>query len=69
MNHSYKQLLAGRGFQCFLWTQFLGALNDNVFKMITSVTAVSWAASKSSSSCPTIRRYSDLPMRAPRVGS
>lgn len=47
MNHSYKQLLSDRGFQSFLWTQFLGALNDNVFKMITSVTAVSWAASKS----------------------
>src|SRR5213594_3471869 len=37
---SYRDLLNSRGFQCFLWTQFLGALNDNVFKILVSMLAV-----------------------------
>src|SRR5215469_6663909 len=36
----YRSLLASGGFQGFLWTQFLGAFNDNVYKMIVSVGAV-----------------------------
>lgn len=45
MNHSsYGSLLRDRGFQSFLWTQFLGAFNDNVFKMIVSVAAVAYTA-------------------------
>ena len=45
MNHSsYGTLLRDRGFQSFLWTQFLGAFNDNVFKMIVSVAAVAYTA-------------------------
>ena len=41
MTHSsYATLLKDRGFQSFLWTQFLGAFNDHVFKMIVSVAAV-----------------------------
>ena len=41
MTHSsYATLLRDRGFQSFLWTQFLGAFNDNVFKMIVSVAAL-----------------------------
>ena len=40
----YGQLLKDGGFEAFLWTQFLGAFNDNVFKMIVSVFAVSVAA-------------------------
>src|SRR5215212_8663876 len=45
MQHSnYSTLLRDRGFQSFLWTQFLGAFNDNVFKMIVSVAAVSYTA-------------------------
>lgn len=42
IHSSYGALLANRGFQSFLWTQFLGAFNDNVFKMIVSVAAVSY---------------------------
>ncbi|MBY0503834.1 MAG: MFS transporter [Bryobacteraceae bacterium] len=43
MTHSsYGTLLRDRGFQSFLWTQFLGAFNDNVFKMIVSVAAVAY---------------------------
>ena len=34
---SYAALFRNRGFQAFLWTQFLGAFNDNVYKMIVSV--------------------------------
>jgi len=45
MTHSsYATLLRDRGFQSFLWTQFLGAFNDNVFKMIVSVAAVAYTA-------------------------
>jgi acyl-[acyl-carrier-protein]-phospholipid O-acyltransferase/long-chain-fatty-acid--[acyl-carrier-protein] ligase len=37
---SYGELLAEWPFQAFLWTQFLGALNDNIYKMIVSVIAI-----------------------------
>lgn len=39
-------LLQDRGFQAFLWTQFLGAFNDNVYKMIVSVGAVELVADR-----------------------
>jgi acyl-[acyl-carrier-protein]-phospholipid O-acyltransferase/long-chain-fatty-acid--[acyl-carrier-protein] ligase len=42
---NYRETLRDRGFRAFLWTQFLGALNDNVFKMIVSLTAADLAAS------------------------
>ena len=41
---SYSDLLKSGGFQAFLWTQFLGAFNDNVYKIIVSVMAVEIAA-------------------------
>ena len=40
----YGRLLANTHFQAFLWTQFLGAFNDNVYKMIVSIMAVRIAA-------------------------
>src|SRR5580698_7488446 len=40
-----KQLLKNSGFQSFLATQFLGALNDNLYKTIVSLRAVQVAAS------------------------
>lgn len=36
----YKNLLRSAGFQSFLWTQFLGAFNDNVYKIALSMFAV-----------------------------
>src|SRR5665213_931382 len=39
----YRALLKDGGFEAFLWTQLLGAFNDNVFKMIVSVFAVNRA--------------------------
>src|SRR5580698_8932090 len=42
----YGALLRNRGLQAFLWTQFLGAFNDNVYKMIVSVGAVELAADR-----------------------
>ena len=42
---SFKDLLQNAGFQSFLWTQFLGAFNDNLYKMIVSMRAVHVAAS------------------------
>ncbi len=41
---SYGDLLKNKGFQAFLWTQFLGAFNDNVYKIVVSVMAVEIAA-------------------------
>ena len=41
MAHSgFKDLLKNGGFQSFLWTQFLGAFNDNLYKMIVSMRAM-----------------------------
>ena len=40
-----KQLLRNSGFRAFLSTQFLGALNDNLYKTIVSLRAVQVAAS------------------------
>lgn len=40
---TYKNLLKSFGFQSFLWTQFLGAFNDNVFKIVLSMIAVNLA--------------------------
>ncbi len=45
----YRELLRSGGFQCFLWTQFLGALNDNLYKIIVSMLAVDLAVSTGSS--------------------
>src|ERR1700689_4764734 len=40
-----RGLLKNSGFRAFLWTQFLGALNDNLYKTIVSLRAVQVAAS------------------------
>ncbi len=45
----FKDLLRKPGFQAFLWTQFLGALNDNLYKMIVSMRAVHVAANTDAS--------------------
>src|SRR6266705_2338944 len=42
--HSYHDTLKHRGFQPFLWTQFLGAFNDNLFKIVVSMLAVHMVA-------------------------
>ena len=42
----YAALLLDGSFESFLWTQFLGAFNDNVYKMIVSVGAVQLAANE-----------------------
>src|SRR5262245_50726195 len=46
----FTQLVNNRGFRAFLWTQFLGAFNDNIYKMIVSLRAVHVAAGTSASS-------------------
>jgi acyl-[acyl-carrier-protein]-phospholipid O-acyltransferase/long-chain-fatty-acid--[acyl-carrier-protein] ligase len=38
--HGYRDTLKHRGLQPFLWTQFLGAFNDNLFKIVVSMLAV-----------------------------
>src|SRR5438045_1696325 len=41
---SYRQVLDEKGFHPFLWTQFLGAFNDNLFKIVVSLLAVRLAS-------------------------
>src|SRR5215467_5908552 len=43
--HGYRETLNHRGLQPFLWTQFLGAFNDNLFKIVVSMIAVHAASS------------------------
>src|SRR5438034_10246885 len=49
-HRGFGQLLANKGFESFLWTQFLGAFNDNVDKIIVSMRAVHVAAASGSGS-------------------
>src|SRR5580765_1655942 len=42
--HSYRETLRQPGLQPFLWTQFLGAFNDNLFKIGVSMLAVHMVA-------------------------
>ena len=44
--HSYRDTLKQRGLQPFLWTQFLGAFNDNFFKFVVTMVAVHTAATE-----------------------
>ncbi|MBI5344007.1 MAG: MFS transporter [Deltaproteobacteria bacterium] len=39
----YSSLVKSSGFQSFLWTQFLGAFNDNAYKIVLSMAAVNIA--------------------------
>ncbi|MFQ5847407.1 MAG: acyl-[ACP]--phospholipid O-acyltransferase [Candidatus Methylomirabilales bacterium] len=41
----YTDLLKSFGFQAFLWTQFLGAFNDNLYKIVVAMLAVHVATS------------------------
>jgi acyl-[acyl-carrier-protein]-phospholipid O-acyltransferase/long-chain-fatty-acid--[acyl-carrier-protein] ligase len=45
----YRSLLTDGRFEGFLWAQFLGAFNDNVYKMIVSFTAVRLAVESATS--------------------
>ena len=40
---TYRETLKRQGLQPFLWTQFLGAFNDNLFKMVVSLVAARMA--------------------------
>jgi len=53
--HSYRDTIGRRGLQPFLWTQFLGAFNDNLFKIVVSMLAVHAATDASTgwASAPT----------------
>src|SRR3984893_15068621 len=48
INNTFRGLLKKSGFQAFLWTQFLGAFNDNVYKIIVSMRAVQVASATGS---------------------
>src|SRR6266566_7405518 len=49
-HRGFGQLLGNKGFQSFLWTQFLRAVNDNGYKSIVSMRAVHVAAASGSGS-------------------
>jgi acyl-[acyl-carrier-protein]-phospholipid O-acyltransferase / long-chain-fatty-acid--[acyl-carrier-protein] ligase len=38
--NGYIDILKRRGFLCFFWTQFLGAFNDNLYKIIVTLVAL-----------------------------
>lgn len=65
---TYRTLLRSWGFQSFLWTQFLGAFNDNVYKIggiIYRTTGLHGSAG-----LPTLRTWRDtLPITPPRFDS
>jgi acyl-[acyl-carrier-protein]-phospholipid O-acyltransferase/long-chain-fatty-acid--[acyl-carrier-protein] ligase len=44
MQRGFGDLLKRGGFQAFLWTQFLGAFNDNLYKIVVSMRAVQISA-------------------------
>ena len=46
---TYGELLRNKGIRAFLWTQFLGAFNDNVFKFIVSMAAMAAATGSAAS--------------------
>jgi acyl-[acyl-carrier-protein]-phospholipid O-acyltransferase / long-chain-fatty-acid--[acyl-carrier-protein] ligase len=46
----YIDILKDRGFFCFFWTQFLGAFNDNFYKIIVSFVAIDRVADSGSRS-------------------
>ena len=46
----YRNLLKSFGFQSFLWTQFLSAFNDNVFRIVLSLVAVNIAGDPAAAS-------------------
>jgi acyl-[acyl-carrier-protein]-phospholipid O-acyltransferase/long-chain-fatty-acid--[acyl-carrier-protein] ligase len=48
--NGFRDLVKIPSFQAFLWTQFLGAFNDNVYKIIVSMRAVHVAAATGSGS-------------------
>jgi acyl-[acyl-carrier-protein]-phospholipid O-acyltransferase/long-chain-fatty-acid--[acyl-carrier-protein] ligase len=49
MSHrGFSDLIGNRGFQAFLWTQFLGAFNDNLYKIVVSMRAVEVASASGS---------------------
>jgi len=46
--HSYRDTLRRPGLQPFLWTQFLGAFNDNLFKIVVTMVAMHAASAAAS---------------------
>jgi len=49
---TYRATLRRPGIQPFLWTQFLGAFNDNLFKIVVSLLAVRTATSDAEAGFP-----------------
>lgn len=57
----YIALLSRPGFQPFLWSQFLGAFNDNVYKIVISMLAVHVAIGAGSGALPLVGAIFILP--------
>ena len=66
---TYTDVLAHRGFRAFLWTQFLGAFNDNVCRLVISMVALAAAgATGTAGDSPAAKRSMRLP-RCQRTGT
>ena len=50
MEGKYTDTLSHPGLKSFLWTQFLGAFNDNIYKIVVSLLAVSTGLSGAAAS-------------------
>jgi acyl-[acyl-carrier-protein]-phospholipid O-acyltransferase / long-chain-fatty-acid--[acyl-carrier-protein] ligase len=57
----YIDILKDRGFFCFFWTQFLGAFNDNFYKIIVTLVALDIPASGGTQYIPLIGGLFILP--------
>lgn len=57
----YQALLKRPGFQPFLWSQFLGAFNDNVYKIVVSMLAVRVVTTSGSGYLPLVGAIFILP--------
>lgn len=57
----YQALLRRPGFQPFLWTQFLGAFNDNIYKIVVSMLAIRVATTSGSGYLPLVGAIFILP--------
>src|SRR4029077_11973499 len=57
----YIDILRNRGFFCFFWTQFLGAFNDNFYKIIITLVALDIPAGRGIQYIPLIGGLFILP--------
>jgi hypothetical protein len=63
-NHSYRDTLKQPGLRPFLWTQLLGAFNDNLFKIVSMFAVHLVAAARAGRELSIRQRGSHPPVSA-----